>query len=120
MVRAGETKLVKLHIAIAKGWHINSNEPQPNLQPTQISVESSLVEIERVDFPPAKEVRLGFAGEPVKVYDGTITVAVWLRAKPTASGSETLTLRFCYQACDEKRCLMPAERHLRITVNVAP
>jgi len=48
------------------------------------------------------EVHQCFAGEPVEVYDGTITITVWLRAKPTASGSETLTLRFCYQACDEK------------------
>jgi hypothetical protein len=66
------------------------------------------------------EVHQCFAGEPVKVYDGTITVAVWLRAKPNTSGSETLTLRLRYQACDEKRCLMPVERGLTITVNVAP
>jgi Disulphide bond corrector protein DsbC. len=78
------------------------------------------VEIERVEFPPAREVRLGFAEKPLKVYDGTITVTVWLRTKPNASGSELLTLRLRYQACDEKRCLMPTESDLRITVNVAP
>ncbi|MEJ7613530.1 MAG: DUF255 domain-containing protein [Candidatus Fervidibacter sacchari] len=119
-LKAGETRSVKLHIVIAEGWHINSNEPQPNLQPTQIGIESHLVEIERVEFPPAKEVRLGFVDEPLKVYDGMVTVTIWLRAKSNTSGSEILTLRLRYQACDEKRCLMPTESDLRITVNVAP
>jgi hypothetical protein len=120
MLKAGETEVVKLHIAITKGWHINSNEPQPNLQSTQISIESRLVEIERVEFPPAREVHLGFVGEPLKVYDGTVMVRIWLHAKPDAFGSETLTLQLRYQACNEKRCLMPTERYLRITVNVMP
>ena len=119
-LKAGETRSVKLHIVIAEGWHINSNEPQPNLQPTQISIESHLVEIDRVEFPPPKEVRLGFVNEPLKVYDGTITFTIWLRANSNAFGSELLTLRLRYQACDEKRCLMPTERHFRITVNVTP
>ncbi|MCC6036648.1 MAG: hypothetical protein LM632_00360 [Armatimonadetes bacterium] len=66
------------------------------------------------------EVHQCFAGEPVKVYDGTITVAVWLRAKPNTSGSETLTLRLRYQACDEKRCLMPSEINFGVTVSVLP
>ena len=119
-VKVGEREAVKLHIAVAKGWRINSNEPQPNLQPTQMSAESRLVEIKRVESPPAREVHLGFIGEPLKVYDGTITVTVWLHAKPDALGSETLTLQLRYQACNEKRCLMPTERYLRITVNVVP
>ncbi|MFA0782029.1 MAG: hypothetical protein YYHSYBAR_000420 [Candidatus Fervidibacter sacchari] len=119
-LKAGETRSVKLHIVIAEGWHINSNEPQPNLQPTQIGIESHLVEIERVEFPPAKEVRLGFMDEPIKVYDGTITVTIWLRTKPNTYGSETLTLRLRYQACDESRCVMPSETDVHVSVSVIP
>jgi len=73
-----------------------------------------------VEFPPAKEVRLGFVDKPLKVYDGKITLTVWLRAKPGAYGSETLTLRLRYQACDESKCVVPSETDVRVSVSVIP
>ncbi|MFN3422556.1 MAG: protein-disulfide reductase DsbD domain-containing protein, partial [Armatimonadota bacterium] len=119
-VRPNETKALKLKIAIAKGWHINSAEPQPNLQPTQVSVESELVTVEGVKFPPAKEVRLPFSDEPIKVYEGETAVVLLLRGKPHAHGEGVATLRLRYQACDDKRCLMPAEVKMQVTVKVEP
>ncbi len=119
-VKPNETKAMKLQIAIAKGWHINSAEPQPNLQPTQVSVESELVTVERAEFPPAKEVRLSFSDEPIKVYEEETAVVLWLRGKPNAHGEEVATLRLRYQACDDKRCLMPAEVKMQVTVKVEP
>ncbi|GBC98219.1 hypothetical protein HRbin17_00718 [bacterium HR17] len=119
-LKAGATGVLRVNIAIAQGWHINSAEPQPNLQPTQLSVESRQVTVERVEFPPSKEVRLSFAPTSLKVYTGTITVTLWLRAKPEARGEELVTFRLRYQACDDRRCLVPMTARLQIPVSVTP
>ncbi|MCX7967678.1 MAG: protein-disulfide reductase DsbD family protein, partial [Armatimonadetes bacterium] len=120
VLKAGEISPLKLKVKIAKGWHINAAEQQPNLQPTQLSVESKLTVAERIDFPKHKEVKFSFANEPIKVYDGELEIAVWLRAKPDAEGEEVLNLRLRYQACDEKRCLMPTETKLQVPVKFEP
>ncbi len=119
-LRTGETVSLKVHLALAKGWHINSVEPQPNLQPTTLSGESRLVTIERVEAPTAKEVRLSFADVPLRVYEGTVTFVLWLRAKSDAQGDDVLTLRLRFQACDDRRCLAPAELTLQVPLTVVP
>jgi hypothetical protein len=119
-LQAGETVSLKVHLALAKGWHINSVEPQPNLQPTTLSGESRLVTIERVEAPTAKEVRLSFADVPLRVYEGTVTFVLWLRPKPDAQGDDVLTLRLRFQACDDRRCLAPAELTLKVPLTVVP
>ncbi len=119
-LKAGETVKLKLHIKIADGWHINAAEPQPNLQPTRLSVESKFVTVERIDFPQPKQVKFPFADEPLKVYDGTIAVTIWLRADPNARGEEDLSLLLRYQACDDKRCLLPLETKIQVPVKIEP
>ncbi|MDW7989835.1 MAG: protein-disulfide reductase DsbD family protein, partial [Archaeoglobaceae archaeon] len=116
VLKAGEISPLRLQIKIAKGWHINAAEPQPNLQPTQLSFESKLTVAESVEFPKHKEIKFSFADEPIKVYDGELEITIWLRAKPYAEGEEVLSLRLRYQACDEKRCLMPTETKLQVPV----
>ncbi len=119
-IKANETKALKVHIKITEGWHINSTEPQPNLQPTQLKFESKLITIERMDFPMPKEVRFSFADAPIKVYEGEMVINVWLRAKEDAHGDEILTLQLRYQACDDKRCLLPSETKIQVPVKVEP
>ena len=117
-LRAGQTATLKGHIELTKGWHINSYEPQPNLLPTQLVGDAKLVTVERVEFPPEKEVRLAFSDEPLRVYDGTVTVNVSVKAKEKVQGEDKLTLRFRYQACNDRRCLAPAEKELIVPVTV--
>jgi len=119
-LKAGEEAVLKLHIKIANGWHINAAEPQPGLHPTQLSVESALTTMEGAEFPAPKEVRFPFANEPLRVYDCEVTVTLRLRAKPDSKGDEVLTLRLRYQACDGKRCLLPAETKFQVPVKVEP
>lgn len=119
-IRAGQIASLKVHIVLAKGWHINGYEPQPNLLPTQLSGEAKLVTIERVEFPPTKEVRLAFADQPLRVYEGTVTVTILVRAKEGAQGDDTLTLRLHYQACDDRRCLAPTKKEMRVLITVTP
>ncbi len=119
-MKAGEAKALKVHIKIAQGWHINAAEPQPNLQPTQLKVESKLTVVDRVDFPMPKKVRFSFANEPIKVYEDELIITVWLRAKEDKHGDEVLALQLRYQACDDKKCLLPAETKIQVPVKVEP
>ncbi len=119
-IRAGQTVPLKVHIALAKGWHINGYQPQPNLMPMQLFVDAKLVTIERVEFPPTKEMQLAFADKPLRVYEGTVTFTVWVKAKEKAQGEDKLTLRLRYQACDDRRCLAPTEKDMQVPVAVTP
>jgi hypothetical protein len=62
-----------------------------------------------VKAPPAKTVKLGFADEPVSVYEGTVTWEVALRAAPDAAGGVVpLRVYLDYQACNDEQCAAPA------------
>jgi hypothetical protein len=57
---------------------------------------------------------------PLRVYEGTVTFVLWLRPKPDAQGDDVLTLRLRFQACDDRRCLAPAELTLKVPLTVVP
>jgi hypothetical protein len=96
---AGERRELEVTLRIDPGWHVNGHQPlRESLTPTRIAGDhGGAVD---VTYPPAREVVLGFAGGPVAVYEGTVTLGARV-AGPHAA--VTLSL----QACNDRLCLLP-------------
>lgn len=109
---AGTLDIV-VRVEIAEGWHINSHSPtSPELVPTVLSVEPPAgFEVGEVRYPPGESVALRFArGKALDVYRGTVRLVVPLRVGPGFGPAGVGFLaRLKFQACDDTRCLRPAE-----------
>ncbi len=115
-----KTLEVVLRLEIAEGWHINAHEPGATLIPTTLRVEPPPgFEVGAIEYPPAENVVLGFAGaEPLSVYTGTVRfrVPLTVSGELTPAGSR-FRAELRYQACDDTRCLRPAETERTFLVN---
>ncbi len=119
LVKVGEVAALKVHLDIAKGWHIGSFQPQAGTKATELVVESPLVIVERVEAPPPQVSSFPFAETPLSVYKGTVTFVLWLRGEKAGTGP--LTVRVSFQACDDRRCEAPTEITATIPVtSLAP
>jgi DsbC/DsbD-like thiol-disulfide interchange protein len=105
---------VTVTLAIDKGWHAYAN-PVPDGfpgKPTTIKVESKVKPKElKVDYPKGTEVKDKMIGD-YRVYEGTTVIKLTL---DRASGDDSpLTLKVEVQACNEKKCLLPATITVRV------
>lgn len=124
----GGTAALQLKLEILPGFHINSNQPlEGYLIPTEVFLPAvgkvrEEFELAGARYPKPQVKTFSFApGEKLAVYEGTVEVAVRLRARPdVAAGKRTLALGVRYQACNDEICLRPAERQLTISVEVRP
>ncbi len=89
---------------IDDGYHVNANPASaPYLVPTELIIKDH-GEV-RVEYPPAKTLKAGFAPEGIAVYSGTVRVRASLSKGASANAPE-LSLRV--QACTDELCLAPA------------
>lgn len=127
-VRAGAATALKLKLEILPGFHINSNQPlEGYLIPTEVFLPAvgkvrEEFELAGARYPKPQVKTFSFApGEKLAVYEGTVEVAVRLRARPdVAAGKRTVALGLRYQACNNEICLRPAERQLTLNIEVHP
>jgi len=119
----GGTADFTLVATIQEGFHINSNKPaQEYLIPTGVELAGAEgFALEKVEFPAGALKSFGFApDEKLSVYEGTVKVRARLRAKSAAAGAHSLRLLFHYQACNDQICLRPAQREVKLAVQVRP
>ncbi|HEX2164451.1 MAG TPA: DUF255 domain-containing protein [Thermoanaerobaculia bacterium] len=116
-VEAGEpaadgTRRFELTLTIAPGWHVNAHqvtgEAAEWLTPTAVRAEGG--ELIEVTCPAGDRGTVPGAGAEVAVYSGRVTISGTLR--PSAAATPELVVT--YQPCDDRRCLPPIERRLRI------
>ena len=101
-----------LWLEIAPGWHINSSQPlQESLIATELSGAGHL--LDRVEYPEAELLHLGFQEEALAVYRGRVPIRAEWRA---AEGERPAVARpsLTIQACDDRRCLAPEEVRLEL------
>jgi DsbC/DsbD-like thiol-disulfide interchange protein len=106
-ITANKPALLKLHLKVENGFHINSHVPKSEmLIPTKIAiVETPDAEVKDVDFPAG--IPFSFAFEPkqkLDVYQGDVVLTAHITAKP---GQHTLKAALHYQACDQAACYPP-------------
>jgi len=98
VTKTAEGTDLEVTIRIDPSWHVNGHRPLSDaLVPTRIEGDGGAAL--EVHYPSAKEVVLGFAGGPVAVYEGTVTLGV----RAAGGGAVTLSL----QACSDRVCLLP-------------
>ncbi len=116
----GETAEIQLVLRLAGGWHVNSNPASHDwLIPTSLIANSDLpVRLASVDYPAGRPLFLQALGETLSVYDSGTALTGTVEAGAATGAAGELRLLLQYQACDDSRCLPPAEisRTLPLTV----
>ena len=118
---AGEALAVAVHLDIRAGWHINANPASGDLLiPTSLTLNADLpLGFGGVRYPPGQTYVFPALAETLSVYQGQVTLWADLSLPNKAAGTAgDLRLLVQYQACDEARCLPPAElsRSVRLEV----
>lgn len=117
----GGTYPMAVRLSIAKGMHINSNQPgDPNLIPTRLElIAADSLSWGAPKFPPAHGIKLGFSDKKLLVFDGQVLVQADLKVGPRAKlGSHTISARISYQGCNNDMCMMPETQEVALTVEV--
>lgn len=99
--RTDDGKL-KIDIAMADGWHINSDKPlQDYLIPTSLTTVND-EPLPDTNYPQAMERKLGFQSSTLSLYEGDISIVSHL---PGEDANSRIKLRL--QACSDEICLAP-------------
>jgi thioredoxin:protein disulfide reductase len=104
---------------ISPGFHINAHVPSEDyLIPTKITADLPpgifLVE---ATYPRGVMRAFHFSKTPLRVYEGSFTILMKVRASGTAPiGQQKIPLTVGYQACNEDACLPPTK--IPVTANL--
>jgi hypothetical protein len=69
--------------------------------------------VAHVNYPPGEERQFAFAGEPIRVYEGEVTIAAQLDL-PLPPGTKLRGV-LTYQACTEDACLSATTQAIDVT-----
>jgi DsbC/DsbD-like thiol-disulfide interchange protein len=103
-------QVITISIKIDDGWHIYANPAQNEAAyPTKVTVEGKKAEDVQIDYPKGRQ--LTQMGETYYAYEGEAAIKATVnRGKDDAP----LKLKVKLQACDEKKCLLPATVELTV------
>src|ERR1700693_4163605 len=107
---------------ISPGFHINAHVPSEDyLIPTKILADLSPgVFLVETTYPRGVMRAFRFSKTPLRVYEGSFTVLMKLRANGTAPiGPQKIGLTVGYQACNQDACLPPTKLSLTADVEIA-
>lgn len=114
--------VVDLDVEIKEGWHINSSTPSlPYLIATTVMVPTGqAASVHKVEYPPGREVSLGFAGKPISVYEGRLVLTVTMKAAAgsVAGGVSIVRGAVTYQACNDTSCMPPSQSVFEIPIQL--
>jgi uncharacterized protein YyaL (SSP411 family) len=104
---------LNLQLNILKGFHINAHQAAKGLTATDLSVSGDdIPPIESIDYPPGEDQGFAFSNSPIRVYSGTLAIAVRFRSPIPAGAKLKASLK--YQACDDNACFPPAVKHMEL------
>ena len=122
-VAPGSSTHVTVHVRIAPGMHINSNQVASEvLKPTELKLQPPTeLMVGKVDYPPGVDYVIPMLpDEKLNVHSGNIALRVLVRAfdnSPTGLFRVHGELR--YQACSDRECLPPKSVPVQFDVRVA-
>jgi hypothetical protein len=99
---------------VLDSFHINANRAATGLIATSLSLASrggGGAEI-TVDYPPGDERQFAFAPEPLRVYEGTVTIVARL-SEPLPPGTG-IRATLSYQPCTEDACLSATSKSIEV------
>lgn len=129
MVPAGLTNIdrgkpgtVDLQFRVARGFHINSNQPkQDYLKKTELKLDAPTdIVIGRITYPPGQDRSFSFAPkDKLSVYSGDFEVQVTVRPLHNVLPTKYAIHGFLkYQACDNAACYPPKQLPVTFEVKV--
>src|SRR5580704_6715555 len=107
---------------ISPGFHINAHEPSEDyLIPTKITTDLPLgVALVETTYPRGVMRAFRFSKTPLRVYEGSFTVKMKLRAEAGAPlGPRKVGLTVGYQACNQDACLPPTKVPVTADLEIA-
>jgi thioredoxin:protein disulfide reductase len=107
---------------ISPGFHINAHQPSEDyLIPTKITADLLPgVFLVETTYPRGVMRAFRFSKTPLRVYEGSFTVMMKLRANESAPiGPQKLPLTVGYQACNQDACLPPTKIQLTADLEIA-
>ena|ERR1700733_9588891 len=118
--KAGGTAKVTLSVLVDQGFHVNSDKPTDKyLIPLRLTWNAGTLESKDVTFPKPETAKLPFSEKPVSIFSGSFQILSEFKVPRGASpGSNTLTGKLHYQACNDRECLTPKTINVTIPVEI--
>ena len=107
---------------ISPGFHINAHVPSEDyLIPTKITADLSPgVFLVETTYPRGVMRAFRFSKTPLRVYEGSFTVRMKLRANGSVPlGPQKIGLTVGYQACNQDACLPPTKLPVTADLEIA-
>lgn len=121
-VAPGSSTHVTIHVRIAPGMHINSNQVTSELlRPTELKLQPPTeLMVGKVDYPRGVDYTIPMLpDEKLNVYSGSIALRVLVRAfDSTPTGRFRVHGELRYQACSDRECLPPKGVPVQFDVHV--
>ncbi len=118
----GESAVVTIELDVAKGWHINSNEPGLDfLIPTTVEFElSDGLSVVGVDYPEpvVRKLKLG-GSRSLRLYEGRVRITARLHYERVPAVARPPVAIVHYQACNDTLCLRPTSVRLPIGLELS-
>lgn len=118
----GRPGTVQVEFRVARGFHINSNQPkQQYLKKTELKLDAPTdIMIGRITYPPGVDRSFPFApDEKLNVYSGDFAVDVSVHPLRTVMPARYAIHGFLkYQACDNAACYPPKQLPVSFEIKV--
>lgn len=118
----GRPGIVDLEFRVARGFHINSNQPkQEYLKKTELKLDAPTdIVIGRITYPAGQDRSFPFApNDKLSVYSGDFEVGVTVRPLHNVLPAKYAIHGFLkYQACDNAACYPPKQLPVTFEVKI--
>src|ERR1700704_2774225 len=121
-ITQGKASQVPLSFRVARGYHINSNQPKSEfLIPTALKISATTdIVIGGTTYPDGHDMSFAFApDEKLNVYTGDFEVDVSVRPlRSVQPGKYIVRGTLKYQACDKAACYPPQQLPVSFNVRI--
>jgi DsbC/DsbD-like thiol-disulfide interchange protein len=108
-----------LTVTFAPGLHGYQNPPADEYQiPVDVKVVESGFSLVKATYPKGADMTMAGEKKPTKVYAGTITIPVKVKAS-AKPGTYNVNVRISYQECNESSCFAPSSLIAKAMLTVA-
>jgi len=117
----GDTALVMVPLRITPGYHVNANPASSeDYIPIEARLDSSAeFHALKPEYPNGKAHTLEGGDDTLLVYNGSVTIPMPIVVdKDVKHGMHRLEGTIEFQACDDRVCFMPEERHFSAVIRI--
>jgi len=119
VARRNSTQTVDFTIQVKNGFHVNSTTPTDEyLIPLRFTFSEGPVEVTDVQFPKPKTQTFQFSQKPMSVFEGDVKATAKIKVGNAPAGTQAVTGKPRYQACNDRMCLPPRTLEVKVPVEI--